>query len=74
MASVHSQISDLIQQNLKVNAPSMVYEVAKCLPMYEKNLAWLESREMQVNQTKEYKEQHLNPDLVFHPQIEPLNY
>ena len=52
----------------------MVYEVAKCLPMYEKNLAWLESREVQVNQTKEYKEQQLNPDLVFHPQIEPLNY
>ena len=30
----------------------MVYEVAKCLPMYEKNLAWLESRQMQTDSTR----------------------
>jgi len=42
--------------------------------MYEKNLAWLESRQMQVSSTKEQTAEDLNPDLVFKPQIEPLNH
>ena len=45
----------------------MVYEIAKSLPMYEKNLAWLESRHMQVSSTKEQTAEDLNPDLVFKP-------
>lgn len=43
---VHSQISNLIEQNQSTHRASVVYEVAKNLPMYERNKAWLKSVEL----------------------------